>query len=62
MWFTNLGSDAIGRMSPSGQSTTLYYTQSNRYMISYPLSISRGPDGAMWFTNQNGNSIGRITT
>ena len=30
--------------------------------IANPTSISAGPDGALWFTNYNNNSIGRITT
>ncbi len=29
---------------------------------SAPLEITAGPDGAMWFTENNGNKIGRITT
>ncbi len=27
-----------------------------------PVGICAGPDGALWFTEQNGNRIGRITT
>jgi len=30
--------------------------------ISFPEGIVAGPDGALWFTNDHGNSIGRITT
>jgi virginiamycin B lyase len=30
--------------------------------IDEPLAITAGPDGALWFTNQANNSIGRITT
>jgi len=30
--------------------------------ISTPAGIAAGPDGALWFTNNSGNSIGRITT
>jgi sugar lactone lactonase YvrE len=30
--------------------------------ISGPTDITAGPDGALWFTNNIGNSIGRITT
>src|SRR5437763_11553231 len=30
--------------------------------ISRPQGIAAGPDGALWFTNQGTNSIGRITT
>jgi hypothetical protein len=29
--------------------------------ISYPYGITAGPDGALWFTNINHSSIGRIT-
>jgi streptogramin lyase len=28
---------------------------------SSPAGIATGPDGAMWFTESNGNKIGRIT-
>src|SRR5215469_15546047 len=30
--------------------------------VSHPQGITAGPDGALWFTNQSTNSIGRITT
>ncbi len=30
--------------------------------ISRPSGITAGPDGALWFTNNTNNSIGRITT
>ena len=30
--------------------------------INEPDSITTGPDGALWFTNYGGNSIGRVTT
>ena len=30
--------------------------------ISNPFGITAGPDGALWFTNYENNSIGRITT
>src|ERR1700722_1414596 len=29
---------------------------------SSPRSVTTGPDGALWFTEQSGNKIGRITT
>jgi streptogramin lyase len=29
---------------------------------SSPAGIALGPDGALWFTEQSGNKIGRITT
>ena len=30
--------------------------------INFPDGITAGPDGALWFTNEDDNSIGRITT
>jgi virginiamycin B lyase len=30
--------------------------------MSSPVGIAAGPDGAMWFTNESNNAIGRITT
>jgi streptogramin lyase len=30
--------------------------------MSYPYSITAGPDGALWFTQNVNNTIGRITT
>ena len=41
-----------------GPETTIY---SDRVLAS-PNRMVAGPDGAMWFTNLSGNSIGRITT
>jgi len=29
---------------------------------SQPVDITAGPDGNLWFAEQNGNKIGRITT
>jgi virginiamycin B lyase len=29
---------------------------------SQPAAIAAGPDGALWFTEEDGNKIGRITT
>jgi streptogramin lyase len=30
--------------------------------LRYPAGIAASPDGALWFTEQGGNKIGRITT
>ena len=32
------------------------------YGMDAPEGVTTGPDGALWFTNANNNSIGRITT
>ena len=34
----------------------------NDTRIRSPYAITPGPDGALWFTNEAGNSIGRIST
>ena len=55
LWFTD-GGEAVGRVAPDG---------SVRY-FAVPLAMrgtqgmTAGPDGAMWFTNYLGGSIGRI--
>jgi virginiamycin B lyase len=56
LWFTQQGA-GIGRITTSG--TVTNYTASG---IGQPEGITVGPDGALWFTNRTGNSIGRITT
>ena len=32
------------------------------YGMDAPSDVTTGPDGALWFTNLNNNTIGRITT
>ena len=56
LWFTNRGSNSIGRITTAGVVTD--YTDTG---ITDP-GITAGPDGALWFTNDGNNSIGRITT
>src|SRR5262249_45995060 len=63
-WFTNVGSNSIGRLNGSG--TLSDFTAPG---INSPGGITAGPDGALWFTNEGtfngstwaGSSIGRIT-
>src|SRR6266851_4992907 len=57
LWFTNQGTDSIGRISTAGAVNT--FTGNG---ISGPHEITAGPDGALWFTDYDNNSIGRITT
>jgi hypothetical protein len=57
LWFTNAGSNSIGRITTSGTVTS--YTSTT---IRSPAGITAGPDGALWFTNGYSNSVGRITT
>src|SRR5262245_22565964 len=55
VWFTEVNSNKIGRITPSGIVTE--FAASGR-----PGGIIAGPDGALWFTEIGGNKIGRITT
>ncbi|HSG13644.1 MAG TPA: hypothetical protein VLA22_07225 [Gaiellaceae bacterium] len=57
VWFIHprLDFDSIGRITTAGK-VSIY----RRRSIDSPNAIAAGPDGALWFTNDN--SIGRITT
>jgi uncharacterized repeat protein (TIGR01451 family) len=57
LWFTELVSNQIGRITPTGIVTEFPIPSA----ISSPGEITTGPDGNLWFTEQNGNKIGRIT-
>jgi hypothetical protein len=48
---------AVCVAKPVGAETNIEYGSFNR-----PLSITTGPDGALWFTENGGNKIARITT
>ncbi len=74
MWFTDSAGNAIGRVTtevtPSVSSQGkigplafraggfMHYTDPS---VSGPLGVTTGPDGALWYTNSDGDSIGRIS-
>jgi streptogramin lyase len=58
LWFTELYTDRIGRITPSGQVTEFPVPTPQ----SQPKSIAVGSDGNLWFTEQAADRIGRITT
>lgn len=73
IWFAETGGyllgeepgNRIGRLDPAGsnaeiQSSLREFTLPSTR--SSPAGITSGPDGAIWFTQANGNRIGRITT
>src|SRR5207244_1235588 len=73
-WFTiDGGADQIGRLTvstpPSGPAVGTYarfvIPTENRPTVSpifsNPQGIAAGPDGNLWFTEFNGNQIGRIS-
>jgi virginiamycin B lyase len=57
LWFTQIGSNQIGRINTSGAFTEFPLPTAN----SQPGGITTGPDGNLWFTEQSIGKIGRIT-
>ena len=58
LWFTETGTNKIGRMTPSGTLTEFDVpTASAR-----PNGITIGPDGQIWYTEDEAGKIARITT
>ncbi len=55
--FQPTGSSFDNSMAASGAGQVSYVRG-----IADPQGITSGPDGALWFTNQNNSSIGRIST
>ncbi len=69
-WFTGEDGNLIGRITPAG-STTVYPLPTNcgnpqpvggGLFGCAPKNITVGSDGALWFTEEFGNQIGRIDT
>jgi virginiamycin B lyase len=59
LWFTELGSGVIGRLTTTGKYTEFPIGGSS----TAAFSIAAGPDKALWFTDEiNGGGIARITT
>jgi streptogramin lyase len=56
LWFAN-ANGYIGRITTKGVVTNYPVG-----MYSYPIDITAGPDGAMWFTEFDASAIGRIST
>ena len=55
MWFTELGADKIGRITPAGVVTEFPLPAG-----SVPFDIAAGHDGTMWFSEFRAGKIGRI--
>ena len=56
MWFIDI--NRIGRVTPSGAVTEFPIPGPS----AFPQGLAAGPDGALWFTENSANKIGRITT
>ena len=58
LWFTERGSNKIGRITTAGAESEYSIPTAD----SGPFAIASGPDGALWFTEESADKIGRITT
>ena len=67
LWFTERLANRIGRITPAGAITefsaglTDAVTSPGSEYPASPSDITVGPDGNLWFTEQSGPRIGRIT-
>jgi streptogramin lyase len=59
LWFTEHGSDRIGRITPAG---VVSHFASGITSGAGPWKIAPGPYGALWFTERDGERLGKITT
>jgi virginiamycin B lyase len=68
VWATEATQDAIvavtSSISPGGPGTVTTYPVPHPAGAgaATPLGITAGPDGALWFVEENGDAVGRITT
>jgi virginiamycin B lyase len=58
LWFTEYGTDKIGRITTAGAFTEFPLPTAK----AYPSSIVVGTDGALWFSEGGAEQLGRITT
>jgi len=54
LWFTAMTSGVIGRISVDGEITDVAAPGG------MPSMITAGPDGALWFTLNQANAVGRL--
>jgi streptogramin lyase len=56
LWFTLATPAAVGKITPSGE-ITLFHTPTSS---SLPFGIAAGPDGHVWFTERNADTVSSI--
>lgn len=61
LWFTEIGGNKIGKITPTGKITEFQLTISSPDTTPQPYGITSGPDGNLWFTEFEENKIGKIT-
>ncbi len=57
LWFTDLGSSKIGKVTSSGTITEYALPTGSE-----PEGIVKGPDGNLWFVDSGTSKVGKITT
>jgi virginiamycin B lyase len=57
MWFTLNDIGRVAGITPAGDRLGSFLTQDS---LSYPIGITAGPDGNVWFTESQSNAIGRL--
>lgn len=58
LWFaSSFNPSYIGRITPDGQITTFPTPNPD---LTTPIEMAAGPDGNIWYVDQNGNTIGRV--
>ena len=67
LWFTEFTAGKIGRITTDGVITEFNVpvhipTNQGAVHIGDPVSLAVGPDGALWYSDLDGNGINRITT
>ncbi|MGO8950873.1 MAG: Virginiamycin B lyase [Ktedonobacterales bacterium] len=66
LWLSEPGSGDIARLTPSGHITQFHVpydptVPTEPKTTAEPWYLTAGPDGAVWFTETEGNQVGRIT-
>ncbi len=59
---TGSASVGVSVAAPSNAAVAVSFSFYTEPSVNQPVGITAGPDGALWFTNFPGNSIGRIST
>jgi virginiamycin B lyase len=57
LWFTEFNANRVAKITTDGVIREYPIPTSN----SRPIGITQGPDGAVWFAENGGNKIGRLT-
>ncbi len=61
LWFGELQTNKIGRITTAGTVTGEFSVQGGSVLNEFPAGIVTGPDGNVWFAEPTSNAIGRIT-